>query len=98
MVFGLMIRKEFFLHIESCKWCAGLPAMAYMNQKAVSLYILLPVKPKLPDAKIGSHRFPDAVGGMDNGFSWCTAPAFCRGPGISNICRYMHIPQVAGKS
>ena len=25
----------------SCKWCVGLPAMAYTNQKAMSSYILL---------------------------------------------------------
>ena len=36
-----MIRKELFLHVESCRWCVGLPAMAYTNQKAVSSYILL---------------------------------------------------------
>ena len=64
----------------------------------MSSYILLQVKPKLPDAKIRSRRFLDAMGGMDNGFSSCTAPAFCRGPGISNICRYLRIPWVAGKS
>ena len=45
-----------------CKWCAGLLAVAYMNQKAVSSYILLQVKPKLPVVKIGSHRFLDAMG------------------------------------
>ena len=72
--------------------------MAYMNQKAVSSYILLQVKPKLPNAKIRSCRFPDVTGGMDNGFSSCTALAFCHGPGILNICRYMRIPQDAGKS
>ena len=59
---------------------------------------VLRVKPKLPNAKIGSCRSPDATGGMDNGFSSCAAPAFCCGPGISNICRCMHFPQVAGKS
>ena len=58
---------------------------------------MLRVKPKLPDAKTRSCRFPDAMGGMDNGFSLCTAPAFCCSPGISNICRYMRILQVAGK-
>ena len=63
--------------------------MAYMNQKAVSSYILLCAKPKLPGVKTGSHRFPDATGGLDSGFSLCTAPAFCRGPGISKIGRYM---------
>ena len=26
---------------RECRWCVGLPAVAYMNQKAVSLYILL---------------------------------------------------------
>ena len=44
MVFGLMIWKGFFLHVESCKWCAELLVVAYMNQKAVSSYILLQVK------------------------------------------------------
>ena len=71
--------------------------MAYTNQKAVSLYILLQVKPKPPGAKTGSRRFPDAMGGMDSGFSSCAALAFCHGPGISDICRYMRIPWVAGK-
>ena len=75
----------------------GLPAVAYTNQKAVSSYILLQVKPKLPGAKTGSHRFPDATGGMDSGFSSCAAPAFCCGPGILKIGRYMHILRVAGK-
>ena len=59
--------------------------------------ILLRVKPKLPGAKTGSHRLPDAMGGMDNGFSSCAAPAFCHGPGISDICRYLLVPRVAGK-
>ena len=45
MGFEWMIWKEFFLHVESYKWCVGLPAMAYTNQKAVSSYILLQVKP-----------------------------------------------------
>ena len=44
MGFGL-IQKEFFLHVESYKWCVELPAVAYTNQKAVSSYILLQVKP-----------------------------------------------------
>ena len=57
--------------------------MAYTNQKAVSSYILLRVKPKLPSAKTESCRFPDVMRGMDSGFSSCAAPAFCRGPGIS---------------
>ena len=43
--------------------------MAYTNQKAVSSYILLRVEPKLPGTKTGSHRFLDAMGGMDSGFS-----------------------------
>ena len=71
--------------------------MAYTNQKAVSSYILLPIKPKLPGAKTGSRRFPDVTGGMDSGFSSCAAPTFCRGPGISKIGRYMHVLRVAGK-
>ena len=33
---------------------------------------------------------------MDNGFSLCAVMAFCCSPGISNICRYMHSPQVVG--
>ena len=43
MVLGLMIWKEFFLRVESCRWCValGLPAVAYMSQKAVSSYVLL---------------------------------------------------------
>ena len=41
MGLGLMIQTEFFLHVESYRWCTGLPAVAYTNQKAVSLYILL---------------------------------------------------------
>ena len=41
MVVGLMVWKGFFLHVERCKWCVGLLVMAYMNQKAVSSYILL---------------------------------------------------------
>ena len=45
--------------------------------------MLLRVKPKLPGAKTGSHRFLDVTRGMDSGFSSCAAPAFCRGPGIS---------------
>ena len=57
--------------------------MAYTNQKAVSSYILLRVKPKLPGAKTGSPRFLDVTRGMDSGFSLCAAPAFCCGPGIS---------------
>ena len=57
--------------------------MAYTNQKAVSSYILLRVKPKLPGAKTGSCRFLDVMRGMDSGFSSCAVPAFCRGPGIS---------------
>ena len=71
--------------------------MAYTNQKAVSSYILLRIKPKPPGAKTGSHRFPDVMGGMDSGFSLCPAPAFCCGPGISKIGRYMHVLRVAGK-
>ena len=58
---------------------------------------MLRVKPKLPGAKTGSHRFPDATGGMDSGFSSCTAPAFCRSPGILKIGRYMHVLRFAGK-
>ena len=65
--------------------------MAYTNQKAVSLYILLRVKPKLPGAKTGSRRLPDVKRGMDSGFSSCAVPAFCRSPGISKIGRYMCI-------
>ena len=57
--------------------------MAYTNQKAVSSYILLQIKPKLPGTKTESCRFPDVTGGMDSGFSSCAAPAFCCGPGIS---------------
>ena len=98
MEFGLLMRKGFFLHILSCKWCVELPAVAYMNQKAVSSYILLRVKPKLPGAKTGSRRFPDTTGGMDNGFSSCAAPAFCRGPGISDRGRYMCVLRVVRKS
>ena len=75
----------------------GLPAVAYTNQKAMSSYILLRIKPKLPGAKTGSRRFPDATGGMDSGFSSCAAPAFCRGPGISKIGRYMRVLRVTGK-
>ena len=71
--------------------------MAYTNQKAVSSYILLQVKPKLPSVKTGSRRFPDVMGGMDSGFSSCAVPAFSCGPGISKIGRYMHILRVAGK-
>ena len=62
MGFGLLMWKGFFLHVLSCKWCAELPAVAYTNQKAVSSYILLRVKPKLPGAKTGSRRFPDTTG------------------------------------
>ena len=98
MGFGLLIRKGFFLHVLSCTWCVGLPAVAYTNQKAVSSYILLRVKPKLPSAKTGSRRFPDAMGGMDNGFSSCAVPAFCHGPGISDRGRYMHVLRVVRKS
>ena len=58
---------------------------------------MLRVKPKLPGVKTGSHRFPDATGGMDSGFSSCAAPAFCRGPGILKIGRYMCVLQFAGK-
>ena len=43
---------------------------------------MLQVKPKLPDVKIRSHRFPDATGGMDNGFSSYAVPAFCHRPGF----------------
>ena len=63
--------------------------MAYMNQKAVGSYILLRVKPKLPSVKTRSCRFPDMTGGMDSGFSSCTAPAFCHSPGILKIGGYM---------
>ena len=59
---------------------------------------LLQVKPKLPNAKIGSHRFLDAKGGMDDGFSSCAVPAFWHSPGISNMGRCMCFPRVAGKS
>ena len=58
---------------------------------------MLQVKPKLPGAKTGSRRFPDVMGGMDSGFSSCTVPAFCRGPGISKIGRYIRVLRVAGK-
>ena len=58
---------------------------------------LLRVKPKLPGAKTRSHRFLDVMGGMNSGFSLCAAPAFCRGPGILKIGRYMRILRVAGK-
>ena len=58
---------------------------------------LLQVKPKLPSAKTGSRRFPGVTGGMDSGFSLCTAPAFCHGPGILKIGRCMHVLQFAGK-
>ena len=55
---------------------------------------------RYPMQRLGlvGFNFPDAMGGMDNGFSLCAALAFCCGPGISNIFRYMHVPQVAGKS
>ena len=59
--------------------------------------LMLQVKPKLPGAKTGSRRFPDVTGGMDSGFSSCAVPAFCHGPGISKIGRYMRILRVAGK-
>ena len=95
MGFGL-IQKEFSLCVESYKWCVELPAMAYTNQKAVSSYILLRIKHKPPSAKTRSRRFPDVMGGMDSGFSLGAAPAFCRGPGISKIRRYMRVLQVAG--
>ena len=52
---------------------------------------LLQVKPKLPGTKTGSRRLPDVTGGMDNGFSSCAAPAFCRCPGISDRGRYMRV-------
>ena len=58
---------------------------------------MLQVMPKLPSMKTRSHRFPDVMGGMDSGFSSCTVPAFCRGPGILKIGGYMHILRVAGK-
>ena len=56
-------------------------------------WVLLRVKPKLPGAKTRSCRFPEVTGGMDNGFSSCAAPAFCRGPGISDRGRYMRVLQ-----
>ena len=92
MVFGLMISliwKGFFLRVESCKWCTELLVVAYMNQKVVSSYILLRIKPKLPGAKTESRRFLDVTRGMDSGFSLCAVPAFCHGPGISKIGGYM---------
>ena len=58
---------------------------------------VLQIKPKPPGAKTGSRRFPDVTGGMDSGFSSCAAPAFCRGPGILKIGRYMRVRQVTGK-
>ena len=58
---------------------------------------MLQIKPKPPGVKTGSRRFPDVMGGMDSGFSSCTAPAFCHGPGISKIGRYMHVLRVTGK-
>ena len=87
--FGLMIWKECFLHVESCKWCMELLVVAYTNQKVVSSYILLRVKPKLPSVKTRSCRFPDVMRGMDSGFSSCAVPAFCCSPGISKRGRYM---------
>ena len=75
----------------------GLLVVAYTNQKAVSSYILLQVKPKLPGVKTGSHRLPGVMGGVDSGFSLCTAPAFCHSPGISKIGGYMHVQRVTGK-
>ena len=57
---------------------------------------MLRVKPKLPSAKTRSHRFPDVMGGMDSGLSSCAEPAFCHGPGISKIGRYMCVLRVAG--
>ena len=59
--------------------------------------IMLRVKPKLPGVKTGSHRFLDVMGGMDSGFSSCTAPAFGHGPGILKIGRYMRVLRVTGK-
>ena len=58
---------------------------------------MLQVKPKLPGVKTGSHRFPDVTGGMDSGFSLCAAPAFCCGPGISKIGKYMRVLRFTGK-
>ena len=74
----------------------GLLAIAYTNQKAVSLYILLRVKPTLSNTKIRSHRFLDVTRSIDNGFSLYVTPAFYRSPGILNICRYIHFAQVTG--
>ena len=64
--------------------------MAYTNQKAVSSYILLCIKPKLPDTKIGSHRFLDVTGGMDNGFSLQLVPC----AGLLLQSRYFEYMQV----
>ena len=58
---------------------------------------MLQVKPKLPGVMTRSHRFLDAMGGMDSGFSSCAVPAFCHGPGILKTGGYMHVPRVAGK-
>ena len=58
---------------------------------------VLQIKPKPPGVKTGSRRFPDVMGGMGSGFSSCAAPAFCRGPGILKIGRYMRVLRVAGK-
>ena len=62
LIVMMLMQKGFFLHVGSCMWCMGLPAMAYMNQKAVSSYTLLQVKPKLPDLKIRPCSFLDAKG------------------------------------
>ena len=79
--------------------CAVLPLPLPPDANLTPWHIcpLLRIKPKPPGAKTGSHRFPDVTGGMDSGFSSCAAPAFCHGPGISKIGRYMRVLRVAGK-
>ena len=93
MGLGLMIWKEFFLHVESYRWCAGLPAMAYMNQKAVSSYILYTSQALgYPTCRSGLVVL-DTKGFLDRGFSSCAAPAFCCGPGISSCMQVYALPK-----
>ena len=63
--------------------------MAYTNQKVVSSYILLRVKPKLPDVKTGSRRFLDVTGGMDRLQLVCCVSLLSRSRYFEDRCVYV---------
>ena len=66
--------------------------MAYMNQKAVNLYILLRVKLLCYLMRRSGLTGSRYKGVLDKGFSSCAVPAFCHGPGILSCMQVYVLP------